>query len=298
MLHITNGDCATAYLQKFNYAGQAIAWQDVLHDGPLTMETDLVKISDYRNIFLAHYFRLSITEIKEKTNKRNQPLLAYQGECEIALWITPELFDALIMLQFLTWYKARGLPLQQVSLVFVYDHLPPENKNNTCIQGFFEQRQTITQQQLHLAEKTWAAVVSCNQQSSAEPLEVLLQLENYSSWPGLRQAMRRYQQELPKTHEFSRTQQQILRALNKSELSLADLFQSNQQQEEFRFIGDWSFWNIVDDMREYIEIDHKGHLLHKPFEFYKKTVCRLNANGEDYLKKDKTFTDRNIYKHI
>lgn len=56
MIHITNGDSANSYLKKIGIQGQFQAWHDVLHHGPITEQTDLIKISEYRSEFLADFF--------------------------------------------------------------------------------------------------------------------------------------------------------------------------------------------------------------------------------------------------
>ncbi|NRB39384.1 MAG: RNA polymerase subunit sigma-24 [Pseudomonadales bacterium] len=277
MLHISNGDCATEYLTAQHYPGSFVAWQDVLHDGPLTGETDLEKISVYRNTFLAKQFQMKMVEVEAKTQKRNKPLLAYTGDEEMVLWLTPELFDALIALQFLSWHRARGLPADKLSIVFLQDHLPPHQQADEVLREAFEQRQCLTVQQWQLAETAWLAVINSNANGSPESILGFLQDNDFSVWPSLKTGLKRYAQEVAVAGQLNCTQQQILQLLSDGEKTLAALFHDNQQLEEVRFMGDWSFWNVLDGLREYIDIDHQGHLLHQPMVFYKTTKCRLLA---------------------
>ncbi len=277
MFHITNGDSANAYLKRIGVKGIFIAWQDVLHDGPLTDETNIQKISDHRSVFLAEYFCLSLQLVRKKFAHRDNLLSALDDENKVVLWLTPELFDSLIGLQFLAWYQAENHKRQNLSIVMLPDHLPPRELNRAQIMTYFQTRFTPEKQFFDLVNRVWLAVTHSNLM-----LEQTLQ-DDFKYWPNLKATMQRYLEEKPLNGGLSRTQWQILEALDNNRLSLAQLFGANQNQEEFPFMGDLSFWSILEQMRDLIDIDTQACILHQEREFYHRHYCQLNDKGAGLL---------------
>ncbi|PAJ73247.1 RNA polymerase subunit sigma-24 [Pseudoalteromonas sp. NBT06-2] len=277
MIHITNGDNANRYLKQVGIEGQFQAWQDVLHHGPITAETNLNKITEYRSQFLAEFFCIALSDIKAKFNKRDQALLSLAPEDEVVLWLTPELFDCLIGLQFLAWFNSSHLRKKNLKVIMVPDHLPPKEHDSEHIQRYFQTRFTPAPAFYKLANQVWQALILPSDQRSIA-LKKCLALE-FKYWPSLKLAITRFLEETPSAPELSRTQWQILDILLIKPLSLAQLFGENQQLEEIPFMGDLSFWCTLEMMRELVDIDTQECILHQERMFYHLHQVSLSEQG-------------------
>lgn len=277
MIHITNGDSANSYLKKIGIEGQFQAWQDVLHHGPITAQTDLKKISEYRSEFLADFFCIALSDVKTKFKQRDDALLALEPTDEITLWLTPELFDCLIGLQFIAWFKSSHMASQSLKVIMLPDHLPPREHNAEHIQRYFKTRFTPEKAFYDLANSVWQALISDEQLQSTQ-LKQCLALE-FKYWPSLKLAITRFLEETPPKPELSRTQWQILDILSVKPLSLAQLFGENQQLEEIPFMGDLSFWSILELMRDIVDIDTQECILHQDLMFYHLHQAALSDKG-------------------
>jgi hypothetical protein len=277
MLHITNGDYANSYLKKIGIPGQFQAWQDVLHHGVISNQTDLTIISAQRSQFLAEYFCLDQKKVKLKFSQRDTVLTQYPQDQQIILWLTPELFDCLIGLQFLAWFQASGRAVSCLKVILLADHLPPRDHNADEINQFFKSRFTPPAEFFQLIAPIWQAVTA-EKETQRDKLQHCLGLD-FKYWPSLKLAMQRFIEELPQTGELSRTQWQILDCLTAKPLSLAQLFGENQQLEEVPFMGDLSFWCIIELMRDLVEIDTQQCILHQDIMFYHQHKISLSVKG-------------------
>jgi len=57
MLHLTNGDSAAGFLRDSGVADRAVAWRDVLREGPVPPGLTLEAMSQVRARFLADWDR-------------------------------------------------------------------------------------------------------------------------------------------------------------------------------------------------------------------------------------------------
>ncbi|SFB81772.1 RNA polymerase subunit sigma-24 [Pseudoalteromonas denitrificans] len=277
MLHITNGDNGNSYLKKIGIEGQFQAWQDVLHHGPITSETNIEKISLYRSEFLAEFFCIALAQVKLKFKQRDEALLSLEATDEVILWLTPELFDCLIGLQFLAWFQNAQLEQSNLKIVFLPDHLPPREHNAEHIKQYFKTRFSPEKSFYKLTDHIWQALTS-NRAEQSVKLQQCLEYD-FKYWPNLKHAIIRFIEETPPAPELSRTQWQILDALTEKPLSLAQLFGVNQQLEEVPFMGDLSFWSILELMRDLVEIDTQECILHQDLMFYHLHQATLTKKG-------------------
>ena len=158
MFRITNGDSANLFLKRIGIQGQYIAWQDVLHHGPITTATNLADISQYRAAFLADYFCLPLKDVQTKFTARNRALDSIEDSDEVTLWLTPELFDSLIGLQFLAWYTDKFENLDNLFVVLIPDHLPPQELDANQVSQYFKSRFNPSTAFFKLVKQVWQAL--------------------------------------------------------------------------------------------------------------------------------------------
>ncbi|ATC97880.1 DUF1835 domain-containing protein [Pseudoalteromonas spongiae] len=277
MYHITNGDSANLFLKRIGIQGQFIAWQDVLHHGPISAEVSLPAMSDYRAAFLADYFCLPLKDVRAKFEARNDKLNAIEDSDEVTLWLTPELFDSLIGLQFIAWYRAKFNTTHNLFVVLLSDHLPPRELEASQVAQYYKTRFSPSEPFFELATRVWQALTT-----DLAALEGCLTLD-FKHWPNLKTSVQRFLQEQPDDIGLNRTQWQILDCLNGQTLSLAQLFGANQDLEEVPFMGDLSFWCQIEEMREYLNISTQDSLLHQEIEFYHGVKVSLSEKGQALL---------------
>jgi hypothetical protein len=101
----------------------------------------------------------------------------------------------------------------------------------------------VTEQQLALASEAWAAFRA----PTPEPWAELLK-RDLSALPYLRASVQRMLEELPGADGLSRTERQSLAVLAEGGTTPVALFAAVQRQEEAAFMGDWSFFGLLNDL--------------------------------------------------
>lgn len=278
MFHITNGDSANLYLKRIGIQGCFIAWQDCLHEGRL-IAASLEQSTEQRAAVLADRFNLPIKMVRDKFAKRNALLETISEADEVILWLTPELFDCLIALQAVAWLQERFERYHHVKVILLPDHLPPRELTSEQVGHYFASRFTPQSGFFELAQTVWLAITS-QQRAQVEHCLAL----DFTYWPQLKPALKRYLEEQPDQDGLTRTMWQVIDSLADNSLSLAQLFGANQQLEENPFMGDLSFWCVLEDMRHLLNITTEQSLLHQEIEFYHAHQVSLNEQGHALLR--------------
>lgn len=90
ILHITNGNNLTAYLETLHYEGHFLTWQEMLCEGPTTEDVASDLFFELRRQFLANYYDI---EVNEKEFKTELDVLNHTEQFdEIVLWFEYDLF--------------------------------------------------------------------------------------------------------------------------------------------------------------------------------------------------------------
>ncbi|MDO1500611.1 DUF1835 domain-containing protein [Winogradskyella maritima] len=90
ILHITNGQVLTDYLQSLKYEGDTLTWQEMLCEGPTIAKIDSDEFLDVRKAFLKEYYDIEVNtaEVKSEISK----LDSANDYDEIVLWFEYDLF--------------------------------------------------------------------------------------------------------------------------------------------------------------------------------------------------------------
>lgn len=78
--------------------GRVIAWQDVLHEGPVPADLTLESMSDVRARFLAHWDGAPFPAVSESFDERDGALRSAR---HLLLWFEHDLYEQLQLLQIL-----------------------------------------------------------------------------------------------------------------------------------------------------------------------------------------------------
>ena len=222
-LHITNGDCAVAVLERA-VQGEFLPWRDVLHEGPVHAGLPLDALSSRRAAFIASAF--STTEVSFE--KRDAVLREAGRHEEVVLWFEHDLYDQLQLAQLLDWFALH--PHRRLSLVCEAEYLGTMTPARAA--DLFALRRPVTDAQLRAGAAAWAAFGSANPFAiSIAPNDAL---------PFLAPALRRLLEEYPWTTDgLSRLERQALEALRDGPLPFDELFaRAHHRREEAVFLGD------------------------------------------------------------
>jgi len=250
ILNITNGDCAVEIMKKAKIPGEFLPWRDVLHDGPVPKGLSLEELSKIRAEFIVSRGWAEAENIKRDFIERDNILNSFQKYEKIILWFEHDLYDQLQILQVLDWFNESNISEVELSIICRDKYLgmlsPDEMKD------LLEYEEPITEKHLTLASKAWSAF----RQDSPKEWNRLLN-EDTSVLPFLEGAVIRMLEEYPNcSNGLSRTGQQALKILSEGKNLAGEVFGLNQALEERIYLGDSSFWIMLQEF-----IDSKPALL-------------------------------------
>jgi len=241
-LVITNGDAAGELLRRTLPGAEVLPWRDVLHEGPVPLTSALADLTAARVEYLAGAGGGDIGAIEFELTARDRGL-TMNGEFDrVVLWFEHDLYDQLQLLQILDWFAANPRAPATLLLVQVDDYigrLEPE-----AISDLAATARPVSRAQLDLAQQAWAAL----RQPTPEAWAGLLK-QDLSALPFLRAAVIRMLEELPGADGLSRTERQMLATIEGGEsVTAIALFIAVQKMEDAEFLGDWSFWKLLDGL--------------------------------------------------
>jgi hypothetical protein len=238
-LIITNGDAAGELLRHTISGAEVLPWRDVLHEGPVPLTATLAELTEIRSAYLARRGWGDRAEIAANLRARDRGLARADSFDRVVLWFEHDLYDQLQLLQIFDWFS-RKEP-RELLLVQASEFLGRQSEEE--IEALRAEEQPVTAEQLTLAADAWAAFRA----PTPEPWYALLS-RDLSPFPFLEQAVRRMLEELPGRDGLSRTERQILGAVAGGITTPPALFVVVQRSEQVAFMGDWSFFGLLDGL--------------------------------------------------
>ena len=238
-LIITNGDSAAELLAAAGKGARILPWRDVLHEGPILVDLDAC--TRVRVGYLSGRFRIEVADIAADLAARNAIIRAHAGFDRIELWFEHDLYDQLQLLQVLAFFAESG---RHEGLILVQaDDFLGRQRADTILR-FAGKARPIGIEDLRLARAAWHEFAASTPQAlagrSTQPDERL---------PYLRPALRRLLEELPAPGSgLGRSEATALQQLAGGPSTAADLFRAAIAGEEAAFMGDLSFFRLVEDM--------------------------------------------------
>jgi len=275
-LILTNGDSAADLLRLAGRAGTILPWRDVLHEGPIVGGT-LEASSAKRVAYLAQRFGIDAGDIAAEFSERDATMRAHAYFDRIELWFEHDLYDQLQVVQILS-FLADERRHQDVTLVQADDFLGAQRADT--ILRFAERGRSIVAADLDVARDTWSALAA----STPEQVAARAATIDRGRLPYLTAAMNRFLQELPAPGSgLTRTEQAILTGIAAGTTSPMRLFPEVIRQEEAAFMGDWSFFRILDDLAS-CDVPLVSGLATAPTEDrFEEAELELTMAGEDAL---------------
>ncbi len=242
ILNITNGDSAVEIMKKADIPGKFLPWQDVLHDGPIPDGLSLEKLSSVRADFIISRGWGSPEAVKSSFIERDNVLKSFREYDKVILWFEHDLYDQLQLLQILDWFNETGEEDIKLSLICTDKYLgmlSPEQ-----MKGLHVYEEPVKREHLLLASNAWSAFRS----SSPEKWSGLRNTDT-RLLPFLEGTIVRLLEEYPNiSNGLSRTSNQALKIISEGEVNPIKVFKRIQESEERMYLGDESFWIILQTM--------------------------------------------------
>jgi hypothetical protein len=247
MLHVLNGDATRVKLERSGVGGTLTVWADALHEGPVPASLSADELRRVRVTYFARLLGGSEDGHLAMVRGWDDGLDRYAEFEEVVFWFEHDLFDQLILIRHLQWLSTIDRGATRFSLICIgsfpgitnftgLGELTPEQ-----LATLLPLRTLITDAQIALGRDAW------NLFRSPDPLPLLEWWRGDSSpLPYLHGALRRHFEDYPSTHDgLSRSQKQILSAIDAGHETFEDIFAACQRMEERIFMGDATFWSIL-----------------------------------------------------
>ena len=235
MLHVTNGDSAAVSLRRTGVSGTVVAWQDILHEGPVPSGLALEGMSDVRARFLSSIGAGSFPEVRRNLGDRDAALRAAR---QVVLWFEHDLYDQLQLIQILATLSAQPETAAELICIGSFPGVEPFHGLGqlTPVQlaSLWPERRRVTQSQLLLGGRAWKAFCS------PDPLNLRgLVATDLSELPFLRAAFERHLEDFPSEPDgLSRTDRQLLRVVESGNETFDAIFRAYTALESAPFQGD------------------------------------------------------------
>ncbi len=220
--------------------GEIVTWDDALHDGPAPAGLSLEEFSEVRADFIARRGWSGAAQARRRFQTRDRALLESHRRREVVLWFEHDLYDQLQLIQILDWFAGGDRLGVRLSLAQSDDYLA--ERPGSELLALFERRAQVTDDQLMQAREAWTAF------TSPDPRGLGRQIRRADSpLRHLAAALLRHLEEFPWTRDgLARSERQILRAVERGAADPVEIFKDCQKEEEPRYMGDWSFWPILE----------------------------------------------------
>ena len=236
MLHVTNGDSAADPMRSAHLPGEVVAWDDVLHEGPVLAGLEDRALAHVRSAFLASQGYATLEEAERWQQGLTGLFAGFDAHDEVVLWFEHDLFDQLLLVRHLDWFARQPAPPRKLSLVCNDEYLgllPPGRFTE-----LLPTRRGVTDEDTAFARHAWAAF-------TAEDPSGLEAVAAAATAP-LRfvpAAFHRLLEEYPWTRDgLARSERQGLEALAAGARTLSEAFPRSTQAEPALFLGDLTFF--------------------------------------------------------
>jgi hypothetical protein len=245
-LHVTNGDIAVDLLRRAGLAPHAVAWADVLHEGPVPGGLDDAGLRRVRAEFIAGADGVDAVEVSRRFEERDRALAANRGR-EYVLWFEADLYDQLQIAQILAALNALGVAPGRVTLICIGEYpgiahfgglgeLEPGQ-----LPGLLEVATPLTTAALGLGAAAWAAL------RAADPGGLgTIAASRSRELRFLGEAFDRLGREYPSTRDgLSLTERRILAATPEDGAVAGAVFARLGEREARPYLADLFFFRIV-----------------------------------------------------
>ena len=251
-LHIICGDFAAEILRSSTVPGDVQVWMEIFIEGPTPGNVAEEEWRRVRAEFISreYFTTMSMEAALQSADDRYKNLENAKNYEEVIFWFDACMFDQTLMIHLIDRLAKPDLGDTKLSLICAgefpgfelfngFGELSPEQ-----MATFWGTQHELTSAEIKLAGDAWKAFTS----DDPHDLEKII-AGDCSTLPYLADALRRFLQQYPSVQNgLSRTQNQIMQAVNAGASKLTDIFSAVGNMEERPFMGDTSFWQYIHDL--------------------------------------------------
>ena len=239
-LLVTNGDIVAGALARVRPDDTVVAWNDLLHDGPVPGDLDPDALRAVRATHLAVYAAPG-RDVAGEIAARDALIAGHADFDAIELWFEHDLVDQLQLLQVVDRLAAEGRR-EAVTMLPAPFHLGPLPQERLAkLAGGLVPLDAAT---FEAATAAWAAFRAPTPEALAATA-----LKPVYGLPYAARALRRALEELPRPQDgLSRTERQILYSIDRGVERVGLLFARVLAMEEAAFLADLPFFRILSDL--------------------------------------------------
>lgn len=238
-LIITNGDSTAGSMREAGFPEEIFCWKDVLHDGPVpAVAWD--ELADIRSRFLAAAFGEPLAEIRKDFHERDRILARLKAFDKVILWFEHDLYDQLQLCQILDYLNGLNRP-PSVHLMQSETYLgiipPPQ------LPACRDTVRPLTSQEITDGSRFWQIFTGTDPRKLHEFIDYTGPLKFLPA------ITKRLLQTFPfRDNGLTLTQRYTLKHLLKGAKRVASLFGDYWQEEEIKYLGDWSFVKYLEEL--------------------------------------------------
>tara|TARA_R110002073_G_scaffold8207_1_gene45577 strand:+ start:25314 stop:26258 length:945 start_codon:yes stop_codon:yes gene_type:complete len=287
ILHITNGDSTTNYLQSLEFEGEFITWREMLCEGKTSIDVGSETFWKTRFDFLKSSYKVTKKTFIDFTLKEYRNLCQKKNQQEIVLWFEHDLFCQINMIAIISWLK-RYRKGEKVSLVCSGDVKGSKKRlglcelNNEQIQQHYTNRVELTQDDIEYADYIWQLYCS----DSPLRLETVHKFNPMSPFKYLSEAIEMHLKRFPSIENgLNSVENYIIQTANNTHPTSKHKLVGNllKDQEIYGF-GDLQYFQKIDRLKTlFTSFD--------PVKLSKKGKMAL----ENQLNLYRTLRDENAY---
>ncbi len=277
ILHITNGDSTTNYLQKLKFSGEFITWREMLCEGKTTVDIGSENFWKNRFDFFNSSYKITKKKFIDYTLKEYRSLCNKKSQNEIVLWFEYDLFCQINMIAVISWLKRfrKGYQISMVcsgkikgsSKMYGLAELSEEQ-----IFNHFKNRVELNQDDIEYADYIWQLYCS----ESPLRLETIYNFNKKTPFQYLTSALEVHLQRFPS----------IENGLNKVENTILKTAYNYPLESKNKLVG-----KLLREQETYgfgdIQYFHKIEKLGKLFSSF--NPIKLSENGKRVLENQLNF---------
>jgi hypothetical protein len=239
MLHIHNGDSSAETAKNARIPGEHLAWREALVCGPAPANLSDDEFLEMRARHLAEAYG-DVNECATELRRQQAALEKFRDHKEVVLWFEHDLFCQVHMVYLLNWFAQRDLGPTKLSLICI-DRFPGVDDfrglgqlNEQQMESLLPQRKEVSEAQLQLGAKAWAAYSS----STPAHIEDLIAAET-DALPFLKTAFAKHLERFPSVRNgLGRVENVLLELVQSGEKDFKSLFHAFQKREPVYGFGD------------------------------------------------------------
>jgi hypothetical protein len=278
ILHITNGDSTTDYLQKLKFSGEFITWREILCEGKTTADIGSEAFWKTRFEFFKTSYKVNKQSFINYTLKEYRKLCNEKNQKEIVLWFEHDLSCQINMLALISWLKRyrKGYPISLVCSGKIGNSkkmfsLPELNEKQ--LQRHFKNRIELTQDDIEYADYIWQLYCS----ESPLRLETVYKFNPMSPFKYLATAIEAHLKRFPSVENGLNTIENTILKTAKSRniTTKKQLISILTKEEDVYGFSDFQYRNNIDTLSKLfssfnpVKLSKKGkEVLENQLNFY------------------------------